>query len=493
LYAAGDLTNPTADCKDAPCEGVNGGAFNQGITIDIMTIITLPTTTEGVTIADFDVTLDSGTVGDELVMAFSDDVGSPKIATVAVHGGLSYAPDTQTGASVAIADCFPEPGLSSPTVTPGARDVNIAFTTAAASDVTVEVDGQSATSSGTNHNVTIGGLEPLTLYDYTITATSVDGGCEEIATGDFDTLDEVCFPNVAFTITIESGEVDKEPGSTFDSTISLNLNADGSQDGVTIQGWSYGICVVDPAKLKPIATTIEGTDVASSKEGDPPDFDAQFFDDNGASHAVTIDIMTIIQIPAENDYSDLVVTFESLMDTPGDSTFVTSCNKKIGSPPVENVVVIQGRSNPFSEFEGTDPDDPDGGCCDENPETRACNTPGEIKVPVPPPFLYVLAGDANGDGGIDLADGIFILNYLFQGGPEPPCMTAADFNDDDAVDTSDAVASIFYVLQPTAEDLQQLIDPEQYGAPPWPGPAIGMGCVEVDPEDAPLGCVQQCQ
>lgn len=45
-------------------------------------------------------------------------------------------------------------------------------------------------------------------------------------------------------------------------------------------------------------------------------------------------------------------------------------------------------------------------------------------------------GDANSSGKVDIADAIFILNYLFKGGPEPVCFDAADVDDSARVDSS---------------------------------------------------------
>ena len=48
-------------------------------------------------------------------------------------------------------------------------------------------------------------------------------------------------------------------------------------------------------------------------------------------------------------------------------------------------------------------------------------------------------GDSNGDGTINIADAIYLLNYLYQDGPTPTCLDTADVNDDGAVDIADAV------------------------------------------------------
>ncbi|MFC1525043.1 dockerin type I repeat-containing protein, partial [Planctomycetota bacterium] len=56
-------------------------------------------------------------------------------------------------------------------------------------------------------------------------------------------------------------------------------------------------------------------------------------------------------------------------------------------------------------------------------------------------------GDANGDGGVNLGDAGYIINWIFYNGPEPDCMFAADANGDGGVNLGDAgylVNWIFY-------------------------------------------------
>ena len=81
-------------------------------------------------------------------------------------------------------------------------------------------------------------------------------------------------------------------------------------------------------------------------------------------------------------------------------------------------------------------------------------------------------GDANADGGINITDGIFILNYLFLGGPEPPCMEAADPNDDGSNNITDGVYILNFLF---------------LGGPPPTAP--GHETCGPDPEGSPdLGC-----
>ncbi len=84
--------------------------------------------------------------------------------------------------------------------------------------------------------------------------------------------------------------------------------------------------------------------------------------------------------------------------------------------------------------------------------------------------ILFLRGDMNGDGRRDISDAVFLLDFLFRGGPRNPCQDASDSNDDGDVDISDAVNLLLFLFQgfPSLP-------------PPFPGPGI-------DPTPDPLGC-----
>ncbi len=56
-------------------------------------------------------------------------------------------------------------------------------------------------------------------------------------------------------------------------------------------------------------------------------------------------------------------------------------------------------------------------------------------------------GDANGDGDVNVADGIYIINFIFKSGPAPVPMEAADANGDLSVGVGDAVYIINYIFK----------------------------------------------
>ena len=68
---------------------------------------------------------------------------------------------------------------------------------------------------------------------------------------------------------------------------------------------------------------------------------------------------------------------------------------------------------------------------------------GAIEVIDAPGFIR---GDANNDGGIDVADAIFSLAFLFSFGAAPPCPDAADPNDDGSIDISDAIYALTFLF-----------------------------------------------
>jgi hypothetical protein len=61
-------------------------------------------------------------------------------------------------------------------------------------------------------------------------------------------------------------------------------------------------------------------------------------------------------------------------------------------------------------------------------------------------YISFLRGDATGDRIIDISDVVYLLNYLFAGGPAPVPLAAGDANCDGVVDISDVVYLINYLF-----------------------------------------------
>ena len=82
-------------------------------------------------------------------------------------------------------------------------------------------------------------------------------------------------------------------------------------------------------------------------------------------------------------------------------------------------------------------------------------------------------GDSTGDGGVDVADGIKILSYLFSStGESIDCMDSADTNDDGSVNLGDAVHLLSFLFVPGEAGI----------------PAPGVATCGSDPSGDPLDC-----
>jgi hypothetical protein len=63
----------------------------------------------------------------------------------------------------------------------------------------------------------------------------------------------------------------------------------------------------------------------------------------------------------------------------------------------------------------------------------------------------VVCGEIDGDIGINIADVVYLVNYIFRDGPPPVNMPAADTNASGEVDVGDAVALLNYIFR--SEDI----------------------------------------
>ena len=62
------------------------------------------------------------------------------------------------------------------------------------------------------------------------------------------------------------------------------------------------------------------------------------------------------------------------------------------------------------------------------------------------PAPQFIRSDANGDGKVNITDGIFVLNFLFLGGPAPPCTDAADSDDSAALNLTDGIFTLNFLF-----------------------------------------------
>lgn len=60
-------------------------------------------------------------------------------------------------------------------------------------------------------------------------------------------------------------------------------------------------------------------------------------------------------------------------------------------------------------------------------------------------------GDANDDGSVNITDGVFVVNFLFNGGPAPGCLAAADADASAKVEITDSIYIFDFLFQGRAE------------------------------------------
>ncbi|MEZ5359554.1 MAG: M14 family zinc carboxypeptidase [Candidatus Zixiibacteriota bacterium] len=58
----------------------------------------------------------------------------------------------------------------------------------------------------------------------------------------------------------------------------------------------------------------------------------------------------------------------------------------------------------------------------------------------------IVCGDTNGDESVNVGDAVYLITYIFKGGPEPVSARAADSNCDSSVNVGDAVYLINYIF-----------------------------------------------
>ena len=61
--------------------------------------------------------------------------------------------------------------------------------------------------------------------------------------------------------------------------------------------------------------------------------------------------------------------------------------------------------------------------------------------------IAIVCGDADGDGAISVADAVYVINYVFKGGPAPRPLQAGDANCGGSTDLADAVYLINYIFK----------------------------------------------
>lgn len=249
-----------------------------------------------------------------------------------------------------------------------------------------------------------------------------------------DVCDTLGAPPVAAVVVVLGASLTPEFSSGSISILSPNFLTAGSATAILTAGTVDSdilLTNVDPVAAAQIALTYDDsliTPASAAPVG--PAASAGFFELQPGSPSGELAIGIVMDfgdplpgvapIPAGTDVAIATITWNinPLAPTPSSSPLVLTDG--IGSPAVDNLLV-------FADA-GT-----------ESPNL----VDGAINIVNFNPFLR---GDCNNDVQVDIADGIYLLNFLFQSGPVPFCDDACDFNDDGSLDSTDAIQTFNYVL-----------------------------------------------
>ncbi|MDE0959288.1 MAG: hypothetical protein OSB09_00745 [Planctomycetota bacterium] len=130
---------------------------------------------------------------------------------------------------------------------------------------------------------------------------------------------------------------------------------------------------------------------------------------------------TSVDIPVGDDQEIMRIDFAVIGDLTGQMEPVISPVNFVpsaGNPPIQNLIV------------------------DGNYQETPNLVDGVITIVNFNPFVR---GDCNSDGGlVNIADGIAVLQYLFQGGATPSCLDGCDLDDNGMIGVGDAVGVFNY-------------------------------------------------
>lgn len=255
------------------------------------------------------------------------------------------------------------------------------------------------------------------------------------------------------------------------------------------EGWSFGLkhnrtwLQYYNGDLSVEEVTTTGTHTATVKNGNPPSFDATAICDecDGYTQGVVIDFSQQVNLWPTYDFVTSGACYLLEMPTIQSAYYTATIEftSDLGDPAIHSGISQEGMSMPpcaknltlhiypgygysgscysgggwlggrvgvAGDYEGPGP-------------TNRLDGPDGPLAPLPPgaPGTDFMRGDSNADGAVQLTDAVYTFNFLFLGGPAPPCKDAADADDTEAIDITDGI----YVLNHLF-----LGGPE----PPMPGP-----------------------
>ncbi len=227
--------------------------------------------------------------------------------------------------------------------------------------------------------------------------------------------------------------------------VQLGLPAD-AVEGIELGGWSYGIMhSADELAL----TDIRSSElVAGLNAGDGPSFVGYNLDPAGGvggTVGVVVDLegpefSSIPVEPGETVHTETFVYVSAMKLQEGEDPVVSDVevvDNLLGAPLVPAAATVMLQPSPDSPVSLEDI------TFDMKQKTASITLKSCV---VEEPLLEFVRGDANNDAVVNIADGVWILSYLFRGGLAPVCLDAADVDDSGMLDINDAISVIYYRL-----------------------------------------------
>lgn len=224
----------------------------------------------------------------------------------------------------------------------------------------------------------------------------------------FDPTDDTFFCDV-------SCDAPVDPVTSPDHLIGVNLvNDQGTSVTMVVTmdtpdpllAFSFGICH-DGSQISVLNVT-DGFDISQN----PPDFSEVSVLPDGVTVAVLMSALNTLLFPAGTGLELFDIEYQTDPLDPITSS-ICPCDTLGAVVPLPLQMVSQSGA---SILPGT-----------------ICYDP----ITVDPTFFT--RGDCNGDGGFNVADAVYLLNYLFVSPTVLPCEDACDINDDGGLDISDPV------------------------------------------------------
>jgi len=209
-----------------------------------------------------------------------------------------------------------------------------------------------------------------------------------------------------------------------------------------LHAFSFGVCH-DPSE-----GSVQQLDLGVDLQPNPPDFIQVVIEPGGWTAAVVMSFLNSQPFPAGSEQRVIEAQYEIDLTSPVGFTEFCPC-ETIGDPPLAIRMVTEAGESIWPEFE--------------------C-----FSLVIVDPIFFV-RGDCNGDGGINVADAVYLLDYLFIGSVVLPCEDAGDIDDDGALNIADPINFLAYLFS---------------GGPPPAAPNPVTGCGEDLDDSDPLQCEQ---